>query len=495
MFTSNSLQSQESANRDKFIKSISESAILRLASAHHHLAPCSFFTPRSRDSYVAWGSFNVCYFVQVGSEDRCVVRIPLRPCLAVDPQSKIEFEIAAMKCVFPTLRRTHLTTLFSRTVMTSTTIPIPRIRAYSSSADNSSNDPLSAYMIVDFVDGKPLSIALKEIGVEDRPDKLCGMFGSLADILIQLRHLEFPSIGRLRYQSDDIIVDASLMSIDINEQALEGYRPLEVQASFLDQNNTLKSTKKYTDMLLRLAHNDFLNKQAEEGANAEILYHLHLFSDHCKRWLDPNMEKGPFVLVHGDLEPHNILVDGNMSIIAVLDWEWSRVIPAQFFHPPLWLEFTFQHLVIPAVYNRHMNTTFKRFLETVSEREAALYGDQLLTAEWSRLSQNGGFLFAHALENWAGSDIDDVVYGYIHPKYYGGTEDLPGRVQAYLVENPLAASVIDAKERRSTTHGDNLQRRKMSAGRQLFTSTHSASAIAMGSFLAGVSFLIWKRIH
>ncbi|KAL7953583.1 hypothetical protein V8C34DRAFT_296551 [Trichoderma compactum] len=73
MFTSNSLQLQESANRDKFIKSISEPAILRLAS------------PRSRDSYVAWGSFNVCYFVRVGSEDRCVVRIPLRPCLAVDP--------------------------------------------------------------------------------------------------------------------------------------------------------------------------------------------------------------------------------------------------------------------------------------------------------------------------------------------------------------------------------------------------------------------------
>jgi aminoglycoside phosphotransferase (APT) family kinase protein len=45
--------------------------------------------------------------------------------------------------------------------------------------------------------------------------------------------------------------------------------------------------------------------------------------------------RGPFVLVHGDLELFNLLVDDNMDIIAVLDWEWSRVVPRQFFIPPL----------------------------------------------------------------------------------------------------------------------------------------------------------------
>lgn len=44
------------------------------------------------------------------------------------------------------------------------------------------------------------------------------------------------------------------------------------------------------------------------------------------------------MLTHGDLNPHNLLVDEKgMTIVALLDWEWSRVVPPQLFNPPIWL--------------------------------------------------------------------------------------------------------------------------------------------------------------
>ncbi|KAL7813283.1 hypothetical protein V8C44DRAFT_328100 [Trichoderma aethiopicum] len=55
-------------------------------------AHVTLFSPPSRDR----GSFNVCSFVRVGVHDRCVVRIPIRPCLAIAPQLKTDSEAAVM---------------------------------------------------------------------------------------------------------------------------------------------------------------------------------------------------------------------------------------------------------------------------------------------------------------------------------------------------------------------------------------------------------------
>lgn len=53
--------------------------------------------------------------------------------------------------------------------------------------------------------------------------------------------------------------------------------------------------------------------------------------------VDPNLNHGPFILKHGDLHLPNIMVDEDLNIVSVLDWEFSHTIPFQMFVPPFWL--------------------------------------------------------------------------------------------------------------------------------------------------------------
>jgi RIO-like serine/threonine protein kinase len=54
-------------------------------------------------------------------------------------------------------------------------------------------------------------------------------------------------------------------------------------------------------------------------------------------WVDPTYNYGPFVLAHGDLHPSNIIIREDLTIVAIIDWEWSRIVPAQLLVPPTWL--------------------------------------------------------------------------------------------------------------------------------------------------------------
>ncbi|KAJ8132847.1 hypothetical protein O1611_g774 [Lasiodiplodia mahajangana] len=133
----------------------------------------------------------------------------------------------------------------------------------------------------------------------------------------------------------------TIASIDINTQELERLGPSVIQASYADQDGTLALASAYTSMLLQLADNAFVMNQSsvtdDEQQGANTLYHLHIFGKYAEKWVDRRLEKGPFVLVYGDLEPCSLLVDNDMRVVCILDWEQSRVVPLQFFKPPLWL--------------------------------------------------------------------------------------------------------------------------------------------------------------
>jgi hypothetical protein len=79
-------------DRDRFIESIKEDNICRLASSFHNNDPCAFFKPPTR------GSYNICFFVRFCEEgDSWVVRVPLSPCLAFGAHDKLESEVATMQ--------------------------------------------------------------------------------------------------------------------------------------------------------------------------------------------------------------------------------------------------------------------------------------------------------------------------------------------------------------------------------------------------------------
>ncbi|GAB1311844.1 hypothetical protein MFIFM68171_02054 [Madurella fahalii] len=412
------VQSRVHLERDQLIASIPEHQVLALASSHRNATPCDFFDKPKR------GSFNICFFVQFPDGVKWVVRVPLAPCLAFGGRSKLESEVAAM-----------------RVVASKTTIPIPRLIAY---ALGDGPEPLSSFLILEFVKGQKLDLRkLKKLPDEQQAN----LYTSLADIYVQLRRLEFPSIGCLESGPDGIQVNKKTMSLDINMQELEGLQPSTIQASYYDPDGHLRSANKYVAMLLDISDNAFARGRGsvlgeEEGGDA--LYHLHLFRQYAQKWVDPLLDQGPFVMVHGDLEPFNLIVDEDMSIISVLDWEWSRVVPRQFFIPPLWLGIPdTTKLAYDFVYQDYLKR-FHRLLDLVRTRELDMYGQPLLADEWTAAKNDSGFLVANALENW--TDMDWFAHRYINWKWYRGEgkEGLDARVKAFM-EDPAHRALIISK--------------------------------------------------
>ncbi|KAL6410166.1 phosphotransferase enzyme family protein [Ilyonectria robusta] len=98
-----------------------------------------------------------------------------------------------------------------------TSIPIPRVLAYSC---NETADPLSTFIIMEYVGGEKLSAERLKHATETQKKNL---YTSLANVLIQLRRLEFPAIGRLaRCTKGEFEVSNQALTVDTNGLQLEG---------------------------------------------------------------------------------------------------------------------------------------------------------------------------------------------------------------------------------------------------------------------------------
>ncbi|KAK4038753.1 hypothetical protein C8A01DRAFT_47703 [Parachaetomium inaequale] len=119
----------------------------------------------------------------------------------------------------------------------------------------------------------------------------------------------------------------------------------------------------------------------------------------------------------------NLLFDKDYNLVGIVDWEWSRVVPAQLMMPPIWLmasnlEFV---LLIQDSYNKQV-----RYLRAaVQEREKALGLLPRLSTEWE------------ALETWCHPAVAlglnypehaflvywDLVFRNVVPRTWGATEE------------------------------------------------------------------------
>ncbi len=326
---------------------------------------------------------------------------------------------------------------------------MPAIRAYSLDGADS---PLSRYLILDYVAGTQLSAVSIPSLDEDKKSQL---YTSLARILLQLRRLTFPSFGRLYRAGGDeeLRVSNDIATKDTNTQELEGLDPRRIQQQcYGGERDTLPTAAQYTDTLIRTAYNAFF--QGADSVDPDMidssLYHLDLFRQHAAFWPDPTLSRAQCVLSHGDFTPDNILVDERtMAITAVLDWGWSRVVPAQYFIPPLWLtRADITHLAWKHAYDGYVARELSAFLAVVRAVERRTYRNSTLLADqWERTGQDGGFLMAHALEHR--HDMDAVAFRYLNARYYGGTADLDARMARFLRDDPLRGLVIDMKEKQA----------------------------------------------
>lgn len=98
-FNDDIVQRSVHRRRDEFIARLRsrEAEILKLAATKCGKPNAEFFQSQAHGSYLARGNYNVSFFIELSGGQRCVLRIPLRPCLAYCPRRKLECEIATMR--------------------------------------------------------------------------------------------------------------------------------------------------------------------------------------------------------------------------------------------------------------------------------------------------------------------------------------------------------------------------------------------------------------
>lgn len=163
-------------------------------------------------------------------------------------------------------------------------------------------------------------------------------FSKLGDIYIQLSQHSFDRIGALTLDSNEnwVFSNNRPLSVLMNEQALAGLDPCRE----IGPNQTFYSTIDYVYTIHQALFDDFYKGRdsiQSEGDARAYLFSLYDSRRFLMGWVKPEYNHGPFFLMHGDLRTANILVDNDLNIVSVLDWEWSHTIPAQMFVPPPWL--------------------------------------------------------------------------------------------------------------------------------------------------------------
>ena len=330
-------------------------------------------------------------------------------------------------------------TSFIRLIVDRTTIPIPRVIASCIDEDPS---PLSTFIILEYIEGEKLLLS-KFYSLSD--EHRHNLYVTLAQIYIQLRRLEFSSLGCLVRRGDEFEARKMPASIDINMLDLEGLHPLGIMNRYY-HGEPLTSASSYIKMLLDIADSSFAEsqEQMEPDLVEEKLYNLNLFREFTHSWIDPRLDQGPFLLSHGDLQCFNLIVGPDFKVTVLLDWEWGCVVPRQLFTPPLWLKYPdLTLLALPPIYEQYI-AALDEFLDKVRSEERKMYGNTMLADEWDAAKQNGGFLVANALENK--SHIDWVSHRYITTQLHG-CEGLEGRVRAFMDENSHLARVVARKSK------------------------------------------------
>lgn len=190
-----------------------------------------------------------------------------------------------------------------------TSIPVPKILAYENEIDHS---PLGQeYILMTRMRGSPLNHEFERI--YENPDLYQSVLEQLADILAELKHLSFSSLGGLKCVS-----------------TLELKSPIDLMN--LGDNTPCRSFSEYAQRWLsyylgemkRLKNSAHPNSQYFEKYIPQVERLLY-FSNWSR--LDHLSEIFPFS--HQDFVMKNILIEDGI-ITAVLDWEWSGSAPSEF---------------------------------------------------------------------------------------------------------------------------------------------------------------------
>ncbi|RSL70471.1 hypothetical protein CEP51_012188 [Fusarium floridanum] len=349
----------------KFIDSLDEDAICRLASQHNGQKPCRIV---GRDR----GSFNVCFF--------------------------IHFDQDGMRWV------SEVTTM--RYLQCNTTIPIPRIHAYGQDAGLAKGHSTQPFLICDHVAGHPLNMRMLAKAAKEQRMRF---YDDLIDILAQLYQPQFSVAGSLiasaHNEADPAV--GGLLSMAANELG----RCCQEEGDI----KTFASARQYMDYQYRVLSKTYslpTEELSRKQAQME-LFALDSLEKQIPVLVSSQRANDPFVLAHMDLRCGNIMVTEDLHILAIIDWEFAGTIPRQLFTPPPCI--TGHDLDAVAAAPHY--TAYPEFLQVLEEKSSTSQTCAKLRDDWKSLPDLA-FPIAQILRHH--SCLIRVYYKFIFPKLYDG---------------------------------------------------------------------------
>ncbi|KAK1768897.1 kinase-like domain-containing protein [Phialemonium atrogriseum] len=270
----------------------------------------------------ASGSYNVCFFVEF-----------------VDENTKWVSEVATM-----------------RYLESKTTIPLPHVCGFGRGGTVDKLNPTGlAYIILEYIPGHSLDILAF---VKESRERKAHFYSQLIDILAQLRQQEFDYAGSLLPDPDGGLAPILGPSLSMQLNELQ-----------IDQGNSAVPTARFASAV------DFAFHQYH------ILDQKYRLPASDMSELNTQLENhGPFVLAHTDLRWSNIIVDEDLNIQGVIDWEWASTVPRQFFMPPTWIA----RRPPDSMAGVHYRIEYRWFYDILEAKAATSEPCHQLAEEWGR---------------------------------------------------------------------------------------------------------------
>lgn len=352
-----------------------------------------------------------------------------KPGFSMFPEEKTRSEVATM-----------------RYVQDNTAIPVPFVLHWGTKEESPVN--IGAFIVMDHVSHeKSMCEAMNTPGfTADKspildPDidegKLGELYGQAANVLLQLSKLEFPRIGALEETGEwEWDVTQRPLSLPINELVRTGTLPRGKLPT-----GTFSTTSSYLEMLAQL-HVDHLTHQRNDAIASRqdcqrkyVARHLFLQLTRGRKLpsssTNSTNDSGPFKFWCDDLRPSNILLNANLEIAAVIDWEFSYAAPVEFTHAPPWWLLIEKPEYWPAglddwtvQYEKRLCTFLKAMVgvEDVAIADGRLGEEQRLSGKMRSSWDSGGFWSVYAARSSSG--FDEVYWRKLDRRFFGEVEDV-----------------------------------------------------------------------
>lgn len=179
-------------------------------------------------------------------------------------------------------------------------------------------------MISEFIPGNKLRLDHVKNTTKERRTRF---FDDLIDVLVELRQLEFSAADSLMPNPDKEceLILGGFLSMAINE--------LQVDCGKKRSLVAFSSAEAFMDYQLAVVSDscEVPSIALDQTVAEEELFMLDTLARRIPQLLNPQWSKGPFVLSHQDLICGNIIVDDDLHILGIIDWEFSGTVPLQYF--------------------------------------------------------------------------------------------------------------------------------------------------------------------